>query len=498
MTETRLSLQGQYLAHLLQQAPAATLVDPGEFLRADYTRRHLLLRTSIERFLRRNMSLQHPHTTARLARKLIIDLTNAGHLAEPPPKETRKAINYFINQYANFYRAATAYNGINPKTAAGWTYQTTSVVIEHLLRPQEPNDAFTTFAYQHYVSAINRRDFGNPPDDQFEPSVFCAMQQAIFNADKATTLSAWLSLKSSRDQSLGSYIHACQAIDSAFASPLTNKVSRLINRYGAPIRALRELTGRQPDIDIQDRTAFLTELEQSIEQQYDATQQRLIHSITRTTILTIVAEMIAIVLFIVPFDLLFFEHVSFAPLSLALLIPAVYIMSATYSLRRPSVRNTKTIIDVVERIVYASHSPITYKVHTPIPQKNRQILSIVYAVSIVGISGLLGWTLARIGFTPLHSVVFFSFLLAAGLLRFRIVQAAREVEVVDRQQTVVGALGDVFYIPFVHIGQWLSDSYRRINTYAYLVDRAIEMPIRTAFSALKTWIDFLRAKRDEA
>ncbi|HEU5187501.1 MAG TPA: hypothetical protein VFT87_03280 [Candidatus Saccharimonadales bacterium] len=464
---------------------------------ADYTQQHLLLRTAIERFLRRTLVLGRPGPARALARDLVIELTNARYIAnDSVPIATLKAINHFVAQYTNFYRAAIAYHGVSSDTAKRWTYHIASVAIERLLQPQPVQDIFVDFAYRHYLQAINRRDFAELADHQFGPAVFCAMQQAICNADKATTLSCWVSLTCSHTKNLSDFVNACLVIDEFFDSPATNKLSRLINRYGASIRAIHELLQRQPAIDLHNSQHFLNELETTTIENYDATQKRLLHSIKRALLFIGLTKLLIGLCLEVPLDILLFGTVAIVPLALTIAIPLVYLLSATYSLRRPSARNTKTILDYAQRILYRTTTPVVYRLR-PMLNQNRTVLNTVYGVAIAAVLVFVGWILTRLGFHVVHGLIFFVFLSITSLVRFRIVQSAREFEIVDRQQSTFGLVSDLVYLPFIHLGQWLSDSYRQVNLMAHFLDLAIEMPLKTMLRALRTWVEFIREKREE-
>lgn len=512
---TELSKSGHHLLLLLQRAQNKSTIGITDTLHvggtgkdiyfayerlrnaAEYTQQHLLLRAAIERFLRRTMPLRHGTKSRRLARDLVIELTNARYLPNDSISgHTLETVNHFIHEYTQFFHAITAYNGIHRDVAARWTYHITSVSVERLLQPQEVNDALIDFAYRHYLQAINRRDFADVPDDQYAAAVFCAMQQALFNADKATTISCWLSLTCANSQKLDDFVAACQTIDTYFDNPLTNKLSRLINRYGAPLRVVRELITRQPGLDLRDQKKVLTELEQTTLEQYESTQKRLMHSIKRAVIFIIITKLLVGLLIEVPLDIVFLGQVAIVPIVLTLLLPTAYLLSATYSLRRPSPRNTHTILDHAARILYKASTPVTYNPRLR-AQKNRTLLNTVYISLVIIVLALVGWSLAQVGFHIVHTLIFFLFLSATSLLRFRIVQSARELEIVDRQQSMFGVVGDLLYLPFIHLGQWLSDSYRQINFIAYALDLAIEMPLKTMLRALRTWVDFIRDKREE-
>jgi hypothetical protein len=77
------------------------------------------------------------------------------------------------------------------------------------------------------------------------------------------------------------------------------------------------------------------------------------------------------------------------------------------------------------------------------------------------------------------------------------VQGARELDIVDRPQSLVTAVGNFFHMPFVHLGHWLSDRYRQVNVISFFLDIAIELPLKTSLKVLRQWVGFVTDKHDQ-
>jgi hypothetical protein len=52
-------------------------------------------------------------------------------------------------------------------------------------------------------------------------------------------------------------------------------------------------------------------------------------------------------------------------------------------------------------------------------------------------------------------------------------------------------------MPFVAIGQWVSEKYAKINVISRALDIAIELPLKAILQWLRRWNSFLGAKKDE-
>jgi len=95
-----------------------------------------------------------------------------------------------------------------------------------------------------------------------------------------------------------------------------------------------------------------------------------------------------------------------------------------------------------------------------------------------------------------QAVIFFVFLSTASFLGFRLSTMVRELEVLSSTNTL-SAIRDFFYLPFILVGQWLSSKYARINAVAFVLDIAIELPLKTVLRLIRQWARFINEKHDQ-
>ena len=73
----------------------------------------------------------------------------------------------------------------------------------------------------------------------------------------------------------------------------------------------------------------------------------------------------------------------------------------------------------------------------------------------------------------------------------------RELEIVRSQTNGVTMLRDFIYLPFVVIGQWMSDKYSKLNIVTMILDVIIEMPLKTILRLLRQWNAFIDERKDD-
>jgi hypothetical protein len=114
----------------------------------------------------------------------------------------------------------------------------------------------------------------------------------------------------------------------------------------------------------------------------------------------------------------------------------------------------------------------------------------------VAIFGFVMWGLLMLNFSLVHIAIFFIFISAASFLGFRLSRLIRELEIVRSSSNGLTFLRDVIYLPFVVVGQWMSEKYSQINIVATVLDMLIELPLKTILRLVRQWGAFIDDRKD--
>jgi hypothetical protein len=466
---------------------------------AEYNEQHLLLRAAIERFLRRAALSHQP--SDKVGYELVVELTEAGYL--PNDSVTVAAVaqlNTYIEQYANLAKLLEGTHGVPHEKARRWTLQVLSASLEKILVPNPATDALMDFAYRHYLGAIDRQAFAPASDEDFTGALHVAVQHSLFKSDIATIRFQAIARISQQEYSIADFVMVCTKVDELYQSALANRLVRLINRNCAPLRVLRELIGEEidPAAMVANRSSLLAKARVMAEQQYKQVHARLAKGVTRAIIFVFISKVIVGLAIEVPYDLTTFKAIEPLPLIVNLLFPAAYMATARWGLKLPTAQNTERLASYLDRMLYQTDAKLEYRPQRRVDARNlRMAFDAVYALTFIISFGAAVWILHSLQFTVVHMVIFFIFFSAVSFLRFRLLQSARELELLDHQQGFVSALADFFYTPFVRLGMWLSDKYKKANIITMVMDFAIELPIKSSLRLLRQWVGFMRDKREE-
>ena len=470
---------------------------------AEYRERHLLLRGAIERFLVRHVDISNYRASAT---ELITELTQAGYLPNHSvPISTLASMDDMGAAYSNYFTAACRTGAEQPKVLKRWITQLMSVQLENLLVPTSRRlSPFISFAYGHYLQAIDFTSIegaGQPDRDQ--TALYCAIHRTIFKSDIATT--RFYALAANLQQldkfAPADFIAANQLLDIQYQSPLTNRLGRVVNRYAAPIRILRELlvsASISPEALV-NREAILSKVRTICQQQYQLVEKTATNRLLRTIIFIFLTKVLIGIAIEVPYDLLVSQMIIWEPLVINIVFPPVYMMLIGLQASAPGRQNTEVIASYIDRIIYTSEQPpITYKLRRRVASSslNNAFLSI-YGLGFTLSFGLLIWLLHKLGFNLVNGLIFFIFFSAVSFLGFRLRQAASELRILPERQNLLQILADFLSTPFVRVGHWLSDRYAKANIVTRLLDAAIEFPLKTSLRLVQQWVGFMRDKQEE-
>ena len=468
----------------------------------EYREHHLLLRSAIERYLSRYMRLSRYD---RLAGDLITELTQAGYLKNDSVAiATVGDIDAQLESYSHIFQNLKDKHPRLGDKIAGWMLQLASVRIETLLSPDARNAVMMQFAYEHYYHAVDRSVAGPQVSDQhFRIALFCATQRALFKSDIATIryYCTQASLPNLDTQPVEHIMELNKLIDELYQAPMTNRLSRLINRYGAPMRILRELVIEEPNPGpiLADAQTTMTRVKALCAQQYLVTRRNLNGRIAKSILFIFITKTILGVGVEVPYDLATTHVIAWTPLLINICFPLLYMATIGVRISTPSRHNTQVVADYLERILYeGAGAPLEYRFKRRVSSGSlNATFSVVYAVGFIGSIALLIWILNRLSYNPVNGFIFFLFFSAVSFLGFRLRQSAHELVLIDERQGIIQTLADFVSTPFVRVGHWLSDKYAKINLVTLLLDLAIEMPLKTSLRLIRQWVSFMRDKQEE-
>lgn len=467
----------------------------------EYLQEHLLVQNAIRRFYVRNLSFQNNTVIGKqIAEELVIELIQSGYIENDtqPIDVVDKLGNTIQNHYGNYWRLKDA--GVKAGTAQKWTLDLLSVESEKLIIDDTTQTIYVRFAYHHYQTILSKDLFISDQSDvsNYEASLYVAVYKSLLKSDIASVRYDMQRLYNASDTNIIEYLNFHQNIDTVFSSKLTEKISRYINKFGAPLRILKNMVQDNDGVSelLKNSEHFHAAYAVQIEKEYKETRSKLNTGLIKSIIFLLITKTLIGVAVEVPYDMFIVGSIIWVPLIINLLAPVIYMAVLRLGLKLPGAANTKAIQLYADNMLYGDQSQINLY---PASKKTKYPVGfkIAFIVMFLLVFGLVTNLLIRAGFNIVQGGIFFIFFATANFLGFRLSGYVRELELVTAKSGLIMTLRDFLYMPFILLGQWLSEKYKQINIVALILDTIIELPLKTVLRLIRQWAEFINEKKDE-
>ncbi len=461
---------------------------------AENTEEHLLFQSAIRRFFKRSFITRDRNLIDKSGDELAIELTLAGYTANDSLTKAQVAeITDLSQQYYGAYEQVLNNRQASGDKALHWTLDVLSARVEAILTDHSLDDAFVDTASEYLTELVSARD---REAQDFGARLLVAIYYTLLKSNDAIIRATLLSRYGVTPDNYDHYVSFNKMIDKLLDSKPVDKLTRFVDRQGAPLRVLRRMMYDQPQIDklLESRDRFLEAYEQQVNKEYERINTRLNRAILRSVVFLVITKFVIGIAMEVPYDMWVYGEIHWPALIINLLFPPVYMLLLRSTLTLPSYANTTALVDRASAMLYGgSEQIVSARVRE---RRYSSTFNFIYTVSALAIFSLVTWLLLQIGFSWVHIVVFFLFFSAASFLGFRLSRLVRELEVVREKQNGFTFLRDLIYLPFVVLGQWMNEKYSKINVVTTLLDMVIELPLKTVLRLVRQWNAFIDDRKD--
>lgn len=504
---TRLYHEDASLKHQLDKAEKVNVVGAGGALTAAYeqlrnaaenTEEHLLLQKAVRRFYRQLFVTRDESLIAQSGNELAVELTLAGYVANDSlTKKQVDQVSALAAQYYDAYSQLLKRRSVAITHVTKWTLDVLAVEVEAIISDHGKERVFIEFAYEQLSEVLSSQEMFGREEDNFGAALYVAIHQALLKSNAAVVRAALIKRYGVSIDDLDAFIALNTQLDSLIDADITDKLRHAVDRQGAPLRILRRMMEEHDDLDslLQNRIAFLDKYEKQIEIEYDRVSRRVNRAIVRSIIFLIITKFLIGIAIEVPYDYWAHGGIIWVPLIVNLLFPPIYMFALKATHQLPGHTNTQALVERIDAMLYGDKSTVL-----EVRARRRgtsAAFSAVYVISSLAIMGALMYGLLLLNFSLVHIAIFFIFLSAASFLGFRLSRLIRELEIVRSAQNSMTFIRDLLYLPFVVVGQWMSDKYSKVNIVTIVLDMLIELPLKTVLRLVRQWGAFIDERKDQ-
>jgi len=477
---------GKVLANAYEQLRNAT----------EYADGNITLQRAIRRFYKRTLLLTH-HKPEVIGQELITELIVSGYLQDGTMgTHAAGMIASLVSEHLELFKRMRASKS-GQRHAADWTLSVLSARTYNLLVPHASDLAIASYACQYFLDELPRDAFIETDKDaaNYTDALYVAVHQALLQSDIDAVRTDLLRIHNVGSEHIREYIHWNEYALELYTSPLTMRIKRAVLRNGAPFRILRSLAAARPvDEIIADREQFLRAYQEQISIEYRRINTRLNSGVLKSISFLFLTKMIIGLGIEVPFDRYMYGHIIVVPLAINLLFPPLYMATMRLGISMPSTRNAQATTRFMDQLLYGPIAPMAALPRSP---SKRVGARIGYSIFFLVPFAIMYFVLRALDFNILQMGIFLIFFSTASFLGFRLSLMVRELRITRRPARVLSMLRDLFYLPFILVGQWLASRYAQVNVIGEIFDLMIELPLKTVLSLIRQWIRFLSDTHEE-
>ena len=479
----------------------------------DYKEEHLLRKNAVERIFRRRLATEK--NELNVAKFLIYELIRARYLPNDKiPQKRIFEIKEIVEKYTlliNNIPEKVNDGKVNSEYIYDLVIELASCEIEEKIVPCKKENAIIEFARKIIDKKLkNQPDIINEEDRKIQ--IYIAILRNLTKSDVSLVRyrlfeiqhpewffapSEEMIIKLARN--IGRTV---DSIEKQINDPLGESFSRFVKKNLAYFTILHEVISKNiKNIDkvFSHHLRIEDEIKETCLEKYREAKIKLRRAAIRSIIYIFITKMLLAFLIELPFDKYILGHINYLALGINVIFPPLLMFLVATTIKVPSKKNTELIVAGIKEMIYddCTHSLSMLKKTISKDSFFYKLFKIFYAVVFIASFGIVIWILRKASFNIMSIALFSFFLSVVSYFGTRIRRNARELVVTRKREGIVTFLTDLFSIPIIQMGKWLSTKFAHVNIFVFVLDFVIEAPFKTFVEIFEEWIYFIKEEKDK-
>ncbi len=476
----------------------------------DWREEHLLRRTAIERVLKRRLFLRK--NGEKIAEPFIQELIRAGHFPNDSIPESKIGeVQKLIDKYVFILDNAPPSVGERTKIRLyGWLVGMAACEVEGTLSPSLREQALIELMMETMKERVAIK-MNTLSEEEKNVQLYVAIQRALFKFDSPIIsyhllkrwFAEWSDLPGEKLAQITQNIYLIwEKIEKELKHPLAEKFYAICEQHDTPYLLLGDIVSQEPTQageTLQNAEVMESKVRGAYAARLKKVKARMRRAAFYSTISIFLTKMLLAFVVEVPLDKYLTEQFSYFTMGLNILTPPLLMFFLVLSIRPPSRRNEDLVVMEVMKIVYSKDVKDVYEIK-PSPRRGfilNSFIVLFYLLSFVASYGLIVWGLGKINFSLISILIFLMFVSLISFAGVKIRQRAKELVVEKEKETFLHTFIDLFSLPVIQVGRWLSNQWTRYNAVAVLFNSLLDMPFQVFVEFLEQWRLFLREKKEK-
>jgi len=476
----------------------------------EYQEEHLFRKKAIDRMLRRRLLMQENNKND-IAAPLISELIRGGYLPNDAILESAiEEVQIIIHKYIYFlnYTQDLGLDMSKQEEMSKWLISLASCEIEEKLAPPQKDSALADYMRQTISPKIVLKN-ANLHEEELKAQVFIGIQKTLLRADDALLNYRLLKLHFPQwtESANENFVNAValrliplkEALDEEIKHPLSSKFFSLCNKYNTPYLSLGDAIVKDPDLLAKSPEEIENSIDQAYQERFERLKKKLKRAAIYSTVSIFLTKVITALAIEVPFDKYVTKELAFTALTINILFPPFLMFLIVSTIKPPRPENAQKVILEAMKIIYIAEKPDQYEIK---PTKKRSVflrsfINLFYLVIFTAVFWLIVWTLLKIKFSWPSIAIFLIFVSLICFAGLKIRQRSKELDIEKTKESGLAFLIDLFALPLVQVGKWLSGQWSRFNIFVVFFNLVLEVPLLTFVEFLENWRHFMKEKKEE-
>ncbi len=290
------------------------------------------------------------------------------------------------------------------------------------------------------------------------------------------------------------YHDAKSVIEDALVWTVTNKIKDL----GVSVKLIREFAREYEGSDehvFEDKHTVETSMKNFLTATYSKEETYVKKNGVRAVIYLLCTKLILAFVIEVPIDLWLVGEIAFLALAINIIFHPLLLLAIT---RRPlgfSKSNTEHAVGKALGIIDGHVDGIYVKLKNE--SKYDLMYFFLYGLLYAVTFGVIVGALVALHFNLISILLFLVFLALVSYFGFRVRSHALRFRVKTGKESIISTLGNLFMLPIVRMGRFLSTKFSSINALVFIMDFIIETPFKLVLKVFNDFLYFLRDKRED-
>ncbi|MFZ2970632.1 MAG: hypothetical protein WA063_05780 [Minisyncoccia bacterium] len=479
----------------------------------EYKEEHLLRKNAIKRILKRRLMTEKSEQDA--AKYLIYELIRARYLPDNKiPEKRTTEIKEIIEKYTLFINSIPENiegTSVDSEFVFDWITDIASGELEEKFVPYKKEYAIIEFA-RGVIDKKMKVPASLMSEEDKKVQIYLAVLRNLTKSDIGLIRYRLFAMKHSEwfiapsDElivKLAKNVNwLVSDIEKQINCPLGENFSRFVKKNLAYFTILEEVLIRN-EKNLDKVFSYHYNIEDSIKEacvkKYKEAKTKLKRAAIRSIVYIFITKMALAFLLEFPYDKYIMKEVNYMALGINMIFPPLLMLLVVVTIKIPSKKNTELIVSGIKEMIYDKYSTTPFIIKGIFSNKSffLKVFKFFYLIIFILSFGLIIWILNKLRFNIASMTLFLFFLSVVSYFGIRIRQNARELLVVQRKEGIGTFIMDLFTIPIIQMGHWLSEKLSTINVFVYILDFIIEAPFKTFVEIFEEWIYYIREEKEK-